>query len=160
MGRIRASGEALRIVIWVTPFMFASEFLGYVVLIRGEERYAARSVLTARRSNVGLNLLMVPVFGFVGAAIMTVVTEAMLVSLYVWRLRGLMRTIDWTKTLLLPLLAALLMGIVVATVAPWVPVLIAIAIGAAAYMLLLVALRIIGGDELRFVRGLRTGAEV
>ena len=60
------AAEALRIVIWVTPFMFASEFLGYVVLIRGEERYAARSVLTSTALNVGLNLLMVPVYRLCG----------------------------------------------------------------------------------------------
>lgn len=154
------AADALRIVIWVTPLMFASEFLGYVVLIRGEEHYAARSVLISTAINVGLNLLVVPVYGFYGAAIMTLLTEATLVALYVWRLRALLRLMDWSKTVLLPLLAALLMGLVVAAVAPWIHVLAAIAIGGAVYALLLVALRVVGGDELRFVRSLRPGAEV
>lgn len=158
--RYAPAADALRIVIWVTPLMFASEFLGYVVLIRGEERYAARSVLVSTAVNVGLNLLVVPVYGFRGAAVMTVLTEATLVALYVWRLRGVLATMDWTKTLLLPLLAALLMGLFVLAVAPWVHVLVAVALGGAVYALLLVALRVIGGDELRFVRSLRSGAEV
>jgi O-antigen/teichoic acid export membrane protein len=71
---------ALQIVIWVVPLMFASEFLGYVVLIAGDERRAARAVVVRTGFNVVLNLLVVPRYGFLGAAAMTVLTEAVLVG--------------------------------------------------------------------------------
>ncbi|NTV38256.1 MAG: LUD domain-containing protein [Anaerolineales bacterium] len=56
------------------------------------------------------NLVLVPRFGFLGAAVMTVVTEAVLVGQYLWILRSTMRQMNWANTLVRPLVAALLMG--------------------------------------------------
>jgi O-antigen/teichoic acid export membrane protein len=149
---------ALQIVIWVVPLMFASEFLGYVVLIAGDERRAARAVVASTGFNVVLNLLVVPRFGFLGAAMMTVLTEAVLVGQYVWMLRGQMRQLDWGRVLLRPLLAALLMGGLVLALRG-LPLLVNVALGGLAYAGLLLLLGVVGRDELRFVRGLRRGAE-
>ena len=90
--------------------MFASEFLGYIVLISGREGRAARAVLVSTGLNVVMNLLLVPRFGFIGAAVMTVFTEAVLVGQYVWALRSLMQKINWSSSLLRPLLAVALLG--------------------------------------------------
>lgn len=149
---------ALQIVIWVVPLMFCSEFLGYVVLIRGQERSAARAIVISTSINVGLNLLLVPLFGFIGAATMTVVTEAILVGQYVWMLRAELRQLDWGQILLRPLLAALLMGGAVLALRG-LPLLLNVAIGGGVYGLLLLALGSLGRDELQFVRGLRRRAE-
>src|SRR5262245_11666295 len=149
---------ALQIVIWVVPLMFASEFLGYVVLIAGDERRAARAVVVSTGFNVALNLLVVPRYGFLGAAAMTVLTEAVLVGQYLWMLRGQMRQLDWGRVLLRPLLAALLMG-GLALALRGLPLLLNIALASLAYGGLLVLLGVVGRDELRFVRSLRRGAE-
>jgi O-antigen/teichoic acid export membrane protein len=149
---------ALQIVIWVVPLMFASEFLGYVVLIAGDERRAARAVVVSTSFNVALNLLIVPRFGFLGAAAMTVLTEAVLVGQYLWMLRGQMRQLDWGRVLLRPLLAALLMG-GLAMALRGMPLLLNVALAALAYTGLLLLLGVVGRDELRFVRSLRRGAE-
>jgi O-antigen/teichoic acid export membrane protein len=149
---------ALRIVIWVVPLMFASEFLGYVVLIAGNERRAACAVIVSTGFNVLLNLLIVPRFGFIGAAVMTVLTEAVLVTQYLWLLRAPMRRLDWGQILLRPLLAALVMcGLVL--MLRELPLLLNIAVGALIYTGLLVLLGVVGKDELRFVRSLRRRAE-
>lgn len=149
---------ALQIVIWVVPLMYCSEFLGYVVLIRGQERSAARAIMISTSINVGLNLLLVPLFGLIGAAIMTVVTEAILVGQYVWMLRAELRRLDWGQILLRPLLAALLMGGAVLALRG-LPLLLNVAIGGCVYGLLLLVLGSLGRDELQFVRGLRRRAE-
>ena len=149
---------ALRTVIWVVPLMFASEFLGYIVLIAGKERHAARAVIVSTGLNVTLNLLIVPRFGFLGAAVMTVVTEAVLVGQYLWMLRAQMRLLDWGQVLLRPLVASLAMGGVV-LVARDLPLLVNVALGALVYAGLLVLLGVVGRDELRFVRSLRRRAE-
>jgi O-antigen/teichoic acid export membrane protein len=153
-----AATPALRIVIWVTPLMFVSEFLGYVVLISGNERRAARAVIVSTATNVACNLLLVPRFGFVGAAVMTVLTEGVLVGQYAWLLRADLARIDWGMVLLRPLLAALLMGGLVIALRV-LPLLANAALGALAYAALLVLLGVLGRDELRFVRGLRQRAE-
>ncbi len=149
---------ALQIVIWVVPLMYCSEFLGYVVLIRGQERSAARAIVTSTSINVLLNLVLVPMFGFIGAAIMTVITEAILVSQYLWMLRTEMRQLDWGNIVLRPLLAALVMGGTVLAL-QFLPLLLNIAIGALVYGALLLLLGVVGRDELRFVRSLRRRAE-
>jgi O-antigen/teichoic acid export membrane protein len=153
-----AAIPALEIVIWVIPLMFASEFLGYIVVISNNEGRVAQAVIFSTAFNVVFNLALVPRFGFVGAAVMTVITEAVLVGQYVWMLRAQLRQIHWSHTLLRPLAAALMMGGVVLALRG-LPLLLNIAIGALTYGALLLTLGVIGGDELRFVHSLRQSTE-
>ena len=149
----------LRIIIWTVPLMYSSEMLGYVVLITDQERRAARSVMVSTGLNVLCNLLLVPRFGFYAAAIMTVVTEAVLVGQHAWTLRGLMRRINWMSTMLRPLAAAGLMGVVTLLLRPAIPLVANIVISAGAYGLFLLVLGSVGRDELRFFRAFRAPAE-
>jgi O-antigen/teichoic acid export membrane protein len=142
---------ALQILIWVVPLMFVSEFLGYVVVVAGKEKHVARSVLISTGFNVLLNLLLVPRYGFIAAAAMTVATEAILVSQYLWLLRSTTRQFNWGQLFLRPLVAALLMGGVALILHPYVPWFANAAICGIAYLLLLVVLGVIGRDEVRFV---------
>lgn len=154
------AAAALRLIIWVVPLMFASEFLGYVVLIGGHEKQAARSVLVSTALNVGFNLVLIPRYGLIGAATMTVVTEAILVMQYIVLLRSTLHTLDWQTALVRPLLATIGMGAPVLVIRSTSPVLLTIAIGALIYAALLLVLGVIGRDEWRFLRSLRAPAEV
>lgn len=145
---------ALQILIWVVPLMFTSEFLGYVVLIASKENYVARSVLISTGFNVALNSLLVPQYGFLGAAVMTVLTEAILVGQYVWLLRSLIEKFNLSQVFFRPLLAALLMGGLTLLLHAFVPWFVNAAISGLAYMFLLLLLGVIGKDELRFVHGI------
>ncbi|HEU4324007.1 MAG TPA: flippase [Roseiflexaceae bacterium] len=146
---------ALQIVIWAVPLLFTSEFLGYVVLVSGHERLVARSVIVSTSFNVLLNLLLVPRYGFMAAAAMTVLTELVLVSQYSWLLRDRLRGLDWGRALLRPLLAAALMAALVLGLKPYLPLLLTVALGAAAYGGALLALGVVGREELHFVRNFR-----
>lgn len=151
---------ALQILIWVVPFMFASEFLGYVVIIAGQESKVARSVLISTGFNVGLNLLLVPVYGFMGAAVMTVLTEAILVGQYLWLMRPLVRQFNGGLLFVRPLVAALVMGGVSILLLAQVPLLVNIIISGLVYVLGLLLLGVVGRDELRFVRSMLSPATV
>jgi O-antigen/teichoic acid export membrane protein len=131
--------------------MFASEFLGYVVVIASKESYVARSVLFSTGFNIALNLLLVPQYGFIAAAAMTVATEAILVGQYLWLLRSMTRQFNWGQLFLRPLLAALLMGGLALILRPYIPWLANAAISGITYLLFLLALGVIGKDEMRFV---------
>jgi O-antigen/teichoic acid export membrane protein len=155
----RPAVPALQIIIWVVPFMFLSEFLGYVVLITGREKIAARSVLISTGFNIALNLWVVPHFGFIGASIMTVATEVVLVGQYVWNLNGMLRKMNWVNILVRPLLAAIFMGIVVISLRSSVPFLANIVIGAVSYVLFLFVFGAVGKDDMRFVRDVRAPSE-
>ena len=149
-----AAIPALQIVMIVTPLMFMSDLLGYVAVIQRFERRIARAAIVSTGLNVTLNLVLVPRFGLLAAAVMTVVTEAALVVQYVWILRSLVRQIDWGTALARPLAAALSMGGLLFALHDF-PLLISIPSGTLAYLALLLALGVIGTDEFRFVRGLR-----
>jgi O-antigen/teichoic acid export membrane protein len=145
---------ALQIVIWVVPLMFVSEFLGYMVVLANRERQVARAVLVSTGLNVILNLALVPWLGLMAAAIMTVLTEAVLVTQHAWTLRTPLRQMRWTTALVRPALAALAMGGLVVLADPYLPLLGKVALGAVSYAGLLLLLGVIGSDEVGFVRGL------
>jgi O-antigen/teichoic acid export membrane protein len=125
----------LKIIIWVVPFMFISEFLGYIVTIDNKERLVARSVLISTILNVIANLIFIPRFGYFAAAFMTVITEIILVFQYIWILRKKLSEINWKRGILRPLFAALLMGAVLIIVSPWFSLLGMIATGGFTYIL-------------------------
>ncbi len=152
------AGAALRFVIWAVPLMFLSEFLGYMVVIGNREGKVARAVVVSTAVNVSLNLLLVPSFGLLAAAAMTVITELILVAQHAWNLRALLKQLDLPRALLRPLLAGALMGL--GTVAMrGLPLAANIALSAALYAALVFGLGLLGRDELRFIRTLRREPE-
>lgn len=134
--------------------MYASEFLGYIVLIAGKEKLVARSVVISTLVNVMANLAVVPTYGYLGAAVMTVLTEVVLVCQYLYILRAQLRSFHWGFVLLRPLLAALGMGLVL-WLTQGLPLWVHAPLGVLAYATFLVALGVLGKDEIRFVRNLR-----
>lgn len=151
---------ALEIVIWVVPLMFVSEFLGYVVVVSGKERRVAQAIVISTAINVTLNLFLVPRFGYIAAAVMTVVTEIVLVCQYVWTLRITLRRFDWSTTLLRPAVAAVLMGGVALALQSYnIPLLLNIPLSAAVYLGAAVVFGALGRDELQFFRFIRRGSE-
>ena len=150
---------ALQILIWVVPFMYASEFLGYIVLIAGQEKRVARSVVISTAFNVLVNLVVVPRYGYLAAAMMTVLTEMILVGQYFYILRAQLRNFHWGYVLLRPLLAALGMGLAL-WLSQGLPLWIHASIGALTYVAFLVALGVLGKDELHFVRNIRRPSPV
>jgi O-antigen/teichoic acid export membrane protein len=149
---------ALQILIWTLPLMFMSEFLGYVAVVLGWERPAARAMLMSTGFNVGLNVLLVPRFGFLAAAAVTLITEMVLVGQYLWLLRAQVRELDWGRALLRPLAAAAVLGALLLAM-DHLPLIVALAVGGIAYAGLVVALRVIGREEVTFIRGLRQPAQ-
>ena len=146
------SAVLLAILIWVVPLMFLSEFLGYVVVIAGREALVARAIIISSSVNIVANLLLIPRYGVLAAATITVITELVLVGQYLWLMRDLLGQMRWG--------ALARSGAAVITMATLVyairdlPVLVTVAIGGALYAGLLLAMRVVGPDEAAFVRGL------
>lgn len=149
-----ASASVLRVLIWVIPFMFASEFLGYVVVIAGHEKRVARAIIISSSANVLGNALLIPRFGVPAAAVMTVVTEIVLVSQYVWMLRPELRAMHAAGAVLRPLAAAALMGGVCLMILPLVPLPATIALSALTYGAALLLTGAIGASDWAGVRAI------
>lgn len=156
--------DALRIVIWVTPLMFASELLGYVVVIGDKEHKVARSIVVSSVVNVSLNLILVPRYGFLAAAAMTVLTETILVSQYVWLLRDQVRRFDWRRVLLRPVTATGLMVAAVLALKDLLPLAGSLTAGVVTYAALALVLRAVTPDEVgslaRLSRAMRGGPRI
>lgn len=142
----------LAVLIWAVPLMFLSEFLGYVVVIAGREVKVARAIMISSSINIVANLALIPFYGVAAAAIITVVTEVVLVSQYLWLLRDMLGQMQW-RELVRTVAAVGVMGLLVYVGREW-PVVVTISLGALVYSGLLLALRVVGREEAIFVRGL------
>jgi O-antigen/teichoic acid export membrane protein len=151
-GSYAQSATAFQIVVWVIPLMYASEYLGYIVVINNKESRVARAILISTAVNISLNLMLVPVYGLLAASVMTVLTELILVAQHAWSLRVMLHSSNWKGSLLRPLVAALLMGAVVFLIHPHLSLFATIGIGALLYFVLLWLIGAVGQDELRFAR--------
>lgn len=155
------SAPLLAILIWTLPLMFLSEFLGYVVVIASREAQVARAIVVSSSINIVANLALIPRFGVGAAAIITVVTEFVLVGQYLWLLRDLLGQMRWGALTRSAAAVAVMAALVY--VARDLPVLVTVGLGGLLYGGLLLALRVVGPDEAAFVRQLvasrRTVAE-
>jgi O-antigen/teichoic acid export membrane protein len=138
------AGEVLAIISWDIPLLLFTAFCGNVAAAVGLERPASRIYLTSTTLNIVLNLLFIPFFGKIAAAVITLVTDGLTMGLFYLLLRQHMELAELTPVLLRTALAAALMGVVVWLVqALGLPVLVVIAIGAVAYAMLALMLRLV-----------------
>ena len=147
---------ALEILIWTLPFMYASELLGYVVLITNREKLVARAVVVSTALNVIMNLILVPRFGLYAASAMTVATEVILVGQHLWNLRPLTFQLDWGQALLRPLLATVLMGVAINLAGTWLPWWALIGLGGAVYAIAAYLLGVLNAEDLKVLRRSRS----
>lgn len=76
--------KALQILIWATSIMYVNILLGSTYISSGNQNVIAKVSAFAALFNIGLNLLLIPSFTYVGAALATVATEfiVMLFGIY------------------------------------------------------------------------------
>ncbi len=149
-----ATAPLLSILIWTLPLMFLTEFLGYVVVIADREKLVARSIMVSSGINVLANIIFTPMYGAMAAAVITVITEAVLAAQYIWLIRDQLQRMHW-QPLAKATVAVLLMAVAVYVFRDW-PVLLVIGSGGALYGGLLIGLRVIGAEEASFVRNILT----
>lgn len=112
------TAAALKILIWVIPLTFTSEFLRYALLATAQERAAGWGLAGAILFNLIFNLWLIPHYGLLAAAFIAVVTEALLVIFYGRQLFAAPKSLDWGQVLLKPLLATLILMAIIKLAAP------------------------------------------
>ncbi len=143
------SAPAFRILIGVVPWMFLSEYLGYVILVRDREWIVARSLILSTSFNIVANLFLIPRYGLMAAAWVTLLTEILLVGQYAFLLR-LWRGIEVTLFGKAALAAAAMGGILWAARGLPLPAL--LLVGGLAYGLALWGLGALGPGEWQLMR--------
>lgn len=149
----RPSALALAILIWALPLLNLSSLCGSITTATDKERKAVRVYVLAALLNVLINLVAIPFYGYIGAAVATIVTEASALILFYQVLHREFPLEDLKNTLLKPFLAGLIMGGVLFILPNW-PVVLLIFMGAAVYTIALLILQPFNPAELEIIHGL------
>ncbi|MBP8001873.1 MAG: flippase [Chloroflexi bacterium] len=126
------SVPVLAILIWTIPLLSLSWICGSLTTASDKEKKAARVYFFAFLLNLSANLYVVPRYGYVGAAITTVATEAAALVMFYMVLHTDFPLTDVKNTIMKPVSAGLLMGLVIFLLRDW-NMLMLIPIGAVVY---------------------------
>jgi O-antigen/teichoic acid export membrane protein len=150
------SAVALSILICYLPLSYCNGLTQYVLIAAGKQRLLTAAFAAALVFNVAANVIMIPRFSYVGAAIVTVVSEVVLLVPFRMAASTMTYGVSFLAEARTPVLATLLMSPVVWWLSDAVHPLVAIPAGAAIYT---VALWSLGGIDaqqrkllLQFVR--------
>jgi Membrane protein involved in the export of O-antigen and teichoic acid len=100
---------ALQILIWALPFIFLSYVLGSTIVSVNKQVEVVRITFITMIINIGLNLVLIPSWGFIGAACVTVITEIALFISYFYIVTRHVCFISPRKVLVKPVVASLVM---------------------------------------------------
>ena len=99
------SALALQVIIWSIPIGFVNSVTQYVLIAVNQQRYLTRAFVLGVVFNVVGNLLVIPRFGYIGAAIVTILSEFSLLIPFYWSVRRHVGRVDWGDLLWRPVVA-------------------------------------------------------
>jgi O-antigen/teichoic acid export membrane protein len=141
---------------WLAPvlaFLFINFLQLHTLTALGRQNLCAIATGLCVVVNIGLNLWLIPLYGFMGAAAATLFTEIVLFSLCAWFIRARLGPSGLLARAWRPALAAGIMGLALYWLAAW-PLALLIVFGMAVYALILLALRGLTISELKDLWGL------
>lgn len=137
--------------LWLGPllaFLFINHLQLGILIALGRQRLCARATGICVLVNLGLNLALIPGYGFMGAAAATLITELALFGLCARYVNRELGDTGLLREAMKPAAAALIMAGALTFTQTW-PLPIMIAFGAGAYLAALMALRGISAKEVR-----------
>jgi O-antigen/teichoic acid export membrane protein len=101
----------LQIVIWVLPFTFVNYILGSLLTSMNRQYTVLKITITCLVLNVGMNVILIPLYSYLGAAIVTVITDAFSVALSFYVVSRLVSRVPVHKIIIKPVIACLIMAL-------------------------------------------------
>ncbi|MGD0548765.1 MAG: oligosaccharide flippase family protein, partial [Terracidiphilus sp.] len=89
------SANVLKVLVWAVNIRYMNFSLNTVLLAAGQERVFVRTTLVCLGVNLIGNLVLIPRFGWLAAAVMTIVTEMLLLAQNVYWIRVTVGKIVW-----------------------------------------------------------------
>lgn len=151
------SGLVLAILIWAFIPLNLSYLAGTVATSTDKEKQSAKVYALAALLNLSINAVVIPIWGYLGAAIATVITEVVAFVLFYSTLHSEFPLTDFKNTLVKPVLAGTVMGGVIYSLPLNWPIGLHIVMGAVVYMVVLFALKPFNQTELALIQGLWLG---
>lgn len=100
----------LQILIWVLPFSFVNYMLGSLLTSMNRQYILLKITVVSLALNVGMNLIFIPLYSYLGAAFVTVITDAFAVALSFYVASKLVSKIEIHKVIFKPAVASLIMA--------------------------------------------------
>ncbi|MDX1614657.1 MAG: oligosaccharide flippase family protein [Candidatus Promineifilaceae bacterium] len=141
---------ALQLMIWSIPIGWMNSVTNYVLIALGREKKLTTAFVAGLSFNLVLNLLLLPRYSYLAAAVITILSELMLLFFFAAFLRPAMPQVRWSRIVLRPLAITALM-LVTVTVAAQVHLALAVAAAIPAFGLGLLLLPPFSRDERRIL---------
>ena len=106
------SALALQVIIWSIPVGFVNSVTQYVLIAADQQRYLTKAFVLGVLFNLIGNLLLIPIFSFIGAAVVTILSEVCLLLLFARRVRRHVGAVAWPDLIWRPTISAVAMGAV------------------------------------------------
>ena len=151
---------ALQIMIWSIPFGWINSIVNYILIALGQQSKLTRAFVIGLTFNISANLILIPHFSFVAAAVVTILSELVEGLVFMFYLERSLGSIHWIRLLWRLFVSAGAMMLVMALAWSLHPI-VALIAGPLVYVGGLLALRAIGPEEKRVLNRLRgsRGAE-
>lgn len=104
------SRVALQLLIWFLPFSFINSVTQYVLIAIDEQKFLTRAFVIGVAFNLTANLIAIPLLGYRGAAIVTVLSELALLAPFYYSVRRHLGPLPWGSLFWRPVVASLVMG--------------------------------------------------
>ncbi|MFN8473254.1 MAG: oligosaccharide flippase family protein [Anaerolineae bacterium] len=145
---------ALRIMIWFLPFSFVNGVTQYVLVAVDEAKWITRSFLIAVVFNVVANLIFIPRYSYVAAAVITVLSEIVLMVPFMIAVRRSVAPVNLLRVSWRPIVATAALVGVTALVWGRLPFLVALTAGGLTYLVVLATVGGITAEDRRLARRL------
>jgi len=142
---------ALQILIWTLIFIFLNGLLGNTLVAINQQKRLTYIMGGGAILNIVLNMLLIPLLSYKGAAISTVVTEIFIFSLYSFALGKLVAPSPLFKVCGKPLLAVSIMGAFI-VVFSFLPIIVVISLAAAVYIVMLSVTQVFDREDRKLVQ--------
>ena len=113
------SATALQILIWSVPFLLLRGILQATLVAAGRQQRVFHMTAWATVLSIGLNLLLVPRFGMLGCATVTVVTELVRMGVGLWFVRAEGFPLTAWSRYWRAVVATAVMGLLLWLIQPW-----------------------------------------
>ena len=153
-GFLPAGAIALQLMVWSIPFGWVNSLTNYVLIALGQERMQTRAFAIGVGFNLLANLIFVPLYSYQAAAIITILSEIVLLGVFLYYLAPKMPQVGWLGLLWRPILLTVLMGVAVWLANQWGGWWLGTIAGIVVYGMGIWLLGILGQEERKILVGL------
>lgn len=142
---------ALSVMIWSIPFGWVNSVTNYALIAVNQQRALTRAFVIGLAFNVAGNLIAIPHFSYVGAAVVTILSEIVEGTAFYVYVRRHIAPVNWLQVMGRPALAALTMAAVTWVWAAGGSAGLGLLYGIAAYAIVLWLLGALSSEETRLL---------